>query len=383
VSAPAPKPARSKSWLEANIWLGIELGSWLRLLARNQFAVTPTRIPMAALITAAAAGNSLLRGVQALRYGRQASRIAVPDDPIFIVGHWRTGTTMLHELLALDERHRAPTTYESLSPNHFLLTEGVVRRFLPFLLPRKRPRKRPFDNMRMSYDRPQEDEAALALRGVPSPFLSVAFPRRAPQWPRYVDLDALTPRQLAAWESGFRQFLQLLLVRRTGRLVLKSPQHANRLPTLAAMFPKARFVHIVRDPYVVYPSTVHFWRTMYDRYGLQHYSRDADEERLHEQVFHDFAHMHERIQQARPLIPAERFYELRYEHLAADPVGEVEKLYTAFELGDFATVRPAIEQYAERSRRYKTNEYADLDAGTRVEIASRWRPYFQTHSYAV
>jgi omega-hydroxy-beta-dihydromenaquinone-9 sulfotransferase len=378
VSARVPKPARSKSWLEANIWLGIELASWLRLLARNHFAVTPTRIPMAALITAAAAGNSLLRGVQALRYGRQASRIAVPDDPIFIVGHWRSGTTMLHELLAFDERHRAPTTYESLSPNHFLLTEGAVRRFLPFLLPRKRP----FDNMRMSYDRPQEDEAALALRGVPSPFLSVAFPRRAPQWPRYVDLDALTPRQLAAWQNGLRQFLQLMLLRRPGRLVLKSPQHSNRLPTLAAMFPKARFVHMVRDPYVVFPSTLHFWGTMYDRYGLQRYNlQETDKQRLREQVLDDFAHMHDRIQQARPLIPPERFFELRYEQLAADPVGEVEKLYAAFQLGDFAVVRPAIAQYADRSRRYKTNEYADLDAATRGEIASRWAPYFQAHAY--
>ena len=69
---------------------------------------------MAALVTLAAAGNSLLRGVQSLRYGRQVRRVDVPDDPIFIIGHWRTGTTMLHELLALDARHRCPSTYESL-----------------------------------------------------------------------------------------------------------------------------------------------------------------------------------------------------------------------------------------------------------------------------
>ena len=183
---------------------------------------------MAALITLAAAGNSLLRGVQALAYGRRVRRIVVPEDPIFIIGHWRTGTTMLHELLALDPRHRCPSTYESLAPNHFLLSERFVRRFARFLLPRTRP----FDNMRMSFDRPQEDEAALALRGIPSPFLTVAFPRRPPQHPEYVDLERLSPRQLAAWQSGMRRFLQLLLFRRPGRLVLKSPQHTNRLRVL-------------------------------------------------------------------------------------------------------------------------------------------------------
>jgi hypothetical protein len=169
---------------------------------------------------------------------------------------------MLHELLALDPRLRAPTTYESLSPNHFLLTERFVRRFGSWLLPRKRP----FDNMRMSYDRPQEDECALALRGVPSPFLSIAFPRHPNPYPKYVDLDDLSPRELAAWQAGFREFLQLLLFRRPGRLVLKSPQHTNRVRVLAEMFPQARFIYMTRDPFVVFPSTLHFWSTMHERY---------------------------------------------------------------------------------------------------------------------
>ncbi len=399
-----------KSWLEANIWLGVDLAAWLRLLARNRFAIHPTRIPMAALVAAAAAGNSLLRGVQWLRFGRDVRRVPLADDPIFIIGHWRTGTTMLHELLALDPRHRAPTTYESLSPNHFLLSEGFVRRFAAWLLPRKRP----FDNMRMSYDRPQEDEAALALRGVPSPFLTVAFPRRPPQYPEYVDLDGLSPRALAAWQAGFRRLLQLLLFRRAGRLVLKSPQHTNRLPVLSAMFPRARFVYMIRDPYVVFPSTIHFWRTMYERYGLQgtvpilrsprskmgnpgdcpDFAQSSEqngtvplrpsesyESLLREQVFRDFAHMHERLEATRSLIPADRFYELRYERLAADPVAEMEQLYATLDLGDFETVRPAIAAYADRSRRYKTNEYAELDAPTREEITRRWAAYLDRHGY--
>jgi hypothetical protein len=361
-----------KSRLEANIWLGIELAAWLRLLARNRFAIRPARIPMALWVAVAAAANSMLRGVQSLRYGRRIRRVAVPDDPIFIIGHWRTGTTMLHELLALDPRTRAPTTYESLSPNHFLISERVVSRFAPWMLPRTRP----FDNMRMSFDRPQEDEAALALRGVRSPFLTVAFPRLPTQYPEYVDLDNLSPRQLAAWQADFRRLLQLLLLRRAGRLVLKSPQHTNRLPALVAMFPRARFIHIVRDPYVVFPSTCHFWRTMYERYGLQR----VDEARLRERVFDDFAHMHERLQATRSLVSPGQFYELRYERLAAEPIPELERLYAALDLGDFASVRPAVAQYAERTRRYKTNQY-ELDDATRDEITNRWAPYFDRHGY--
>jgi hypothetical protein len=103
--------------------------AWVRLLGRNRFAISFSRAPMALVVTVVAAGNTVLRWVQALWYGRRVRAVAVPDDPIFIIGHWRTGTTMLHELMALDARHRCPTTYESLSPNHFLLSEPVVRRF--------------------------------------------------------------------------------------------------------------------------------------------------------------------------------------------------------------------------------------------------------------
>lgn len=362
-----------KSPLEANLWLGFDSRAWLRLLARNRFAVTPTRIPLAALVTFAAAGNTALRGMQSLLYGRRVREIAVPDDPIFIVGHWRTGTTMLHELLALDPAHRCPTTYESLSPNHFLLTEKFVRRWLPFLIPRTRP----FDNMRMGFDRPQEDEAALALRGTPSPFLAAAFPRRPLPWPEYVDLASLTPQQLARWQADFRKLLQLLLFHRRGRLVLKSPQHTNRMPALLAMFPRARFIHITRDPYVVFPSTMHFWRIMIQKYGLQR----PDEPRLREQVFTAFAQMHENVELARTQLPSEAFHELRYEQLAEDPVREVRNIYD-FLGEEYADVEPQVAHYADRSRRYKTNEYAGLDDATRKEIAERWAPYFERHGYA-
>ena len=81
--------------------------------------------------------------------------------PIFILGHWRTGTTLLHEFMIRDERFGYPTTYECMDPNHFLLTEGLFTRWLNFLVPTHRP----MDNMKAGFDRPQEDEFALCMLG--------------------------------------------------------------------------------------------------------------------------------------------------------------------------------------------------------------------------
>lgn len=279
---------------------------------------------------------------------------------------------MLHELLALDPRNRCPTTYECLSPNHFLLSERIVRRLASWMLPRTRP----FDNMKLSFDRPQEDEAALCLRGQPSPFLTVAFPQRSTQDSQYVNLDDLTPKQLMAWKNKFLWFIRLLIFKKPGRLVLKSPQHTFRLPVLNTMFPQAKFIYLVRDPYVVYPSTVHFWTTMYSIYGLQHFDKNL----VHEQVLTTFEQMHERLEATRQQVSSERFHEMRYESLSENPVEQMELLYETLGLGEFETIRPAVEKYAERSRRYKTNEY-EVDRTSCEVVAKRWRAYIQKYGY--
>ena len=359
-------------WFEGTLWSGMQLVAWLRLLARNRLAVSPRRIPMALAITVLATVNTGLGWWQHARYGRRLRQVRLPDDPLFIIGHWRTGTTMLHELLALDHRNRCPTTYESLSPNHFLVSEPFARRWFSFVIPRKRP----FDQMRLGFDRPQEDEVALCNLGSPSPFLTVAFPNRPPQYPNYVDLERLSSRQLLRWQATMRKFLQSLLFRRPGRLVLKSPQHTFRVKMLLKMFPRARFVHIVRDPYVVFPSTVHFWKVMYASYGLQRPRLDA----LHQQVFETFRAMYEKFEATRSLIDPSRLFELRYEDLVADPVAQVCTLYARLELGDFSVARRAVEDYAVRSKRYRSNQY-ELSEETRKQITHQWKWFIEKYDY--
>src|SRR5262245_46009027 len=206
------------------MWSGMAFSAWAALLIRNRLAVSPSRIARAAVVSVYSALNSTLGLAPQAVYGRCIRRVPVPDDPLFIIGHWRTGTTMLHELLGLDERNRCPTTYECLTPCHFLISEPTVRSRLWFLLPKRRP----MDNMKVSIDRPQEDETAMCELGARSPFLTVLFPNRPLQDPRYVDFDELTPAELARWTRQHQGFLQSILYKRAGRLVLKSPQHTFR-----------------------------------------------------------------------------------------------------------------------------------------------------------
>ena len=111
------------------------------------------------------------------------------------------------------------------------------------------------DNMEAGWDRPQEDEFALCNMGSPSPYLTIAFPNRPPQDQEYFDLEGLSPQARERWKRRLVWFLKCVTVRRRKRIVLKSPPHTFRVKTLLELFPNARFVHIIRDPHVIFPST--------------------------------------------------------------------------------------------------------------------------------
>ena len=159
-----------------HVWEGCDFFAWARLLLRNRLAVSPPQWYVAFIVTFVSLGHTLLRWVQDAWYGSRLDRVTMPHAPLFIIGHWRTGTTLLHELLILDERHTCPNTYQCLVPNHFVLSERLGKRCLRFLMPSRRP----MDNMAAGWDRPQEDEFALCMLGQPSPYLTIAFPNRPP-----------------------------------------------------------------------------------------------------------------------------------------------------------------------------------------------------------
>ncbi len=354
------------------IWEGMDFFAWIRLLARNRFAISPSCIYIAIIVTFVTIFHSVLRLIQEAWLGGRIRRTQIRQPPIFIIGHWRTGTTLLHELLILDPRHTYPTTYECLEPNHFLLTEKLLTRLFWFLAPTHRP----MDNMAAGWDRPQEDEFALCMLGLPSPYLKIAFPNRPEPHPESDDLEGMRPLQLAAWKRGFYRFLQRLTLKEPGRLILKSPTHTCRIRTLLELFPNARFVHIVRDPRVVFPSTVTLWKTLWRVHGLQ-VPNYAD---LEEYVFRNFTHLYQRLEASRPLLDPSRFYEIRYEELVRDPIGEMSKLYRHLGLGEFEKVKPRLDQYFAERADYQTNRY-EQSPELKARIEARWGDVIRRYGY--
>jgi len=378
LAKPTPEkrpPFAAKSYsslLTPRFWHGMTFSAWAKLLVRNRFAISPRRFPLACAISGFTLLNSGLRILQELMYGRRADARHLSQWPIFIIGHWRSGTTLLHELMVLDSRHNFPTTYQCFAPHHFLLTELFITEWFGFVLPSRRP----MDNMEAGWTRPQEDEFALCNLGIRSPYLTIAFPNRPPADREYLDLVGLPPEEIQRWKDALLWFLKRVNYSDPRRIVLKSPPHTARVKTLAELFPAARFVHITRNPYEIFSSTMKLWSSLYRDQALQ-VSRDPG---LREYVFDSLERMYAAYAQQRQYVPDERLHELRYEDLVADPVGQIAAIYDRFELGGFDKVQPRLHEYQESRRDYRTNRHR-LDEDLRQEIRRRWSWYFEEFGY--
>jgi hypothetical protein len=220
------------------------------------------------------------------------------------------------------------------------------------------------DNMAVGFARPQEDEFALCGIGLPSPYLSIAFPGRPPQDPEYLDFDRVPAEQVDAWQQGLARFLKRVALKRPGRIVLKSPAHTARLPALVRAFPDARFIHIVRDPYEVFPSTLHLWKSLQEAWAIA----PGPCPWLREHVLQSFVRMYAAFDRGVALVPRDHLVHTTYEDLVARPLVELQRIYSHLGLGDFDRVRPSVERYLDGLKDYKRNEFKtsreDIDAVT-------------------
>lgn len=371
---PSPSAAPKPPWAP-RMWQGCDFFAWLRLVRRGRLAVHPRLFHVAAIDTVTSFSNTLLGLFQDAALGRAVRKTKLPAPPIFLLGHWRTGTTLLHDLFICDERFGYPTTYECMSPCHFLLTERILSRWLRFLVPDRRP----MDNVRMGFDRPQEDEFALALlTGDASPYCDWAFPNRPMRNQAYLDLVGLPASKVRRWQRTFKQFLKRVTYKTGKRLVLKSPPHTARVPVLKEMFPDALFVHIMRDPYVVYRSTVNLWRTLWAQHGLQVPTYAG----LEEHVLSTYVRMYDRLEEGKKLLGPGQFHELKYEDLVRDPSGEMRKVYAALNLGGFDRVLPRLEAYLATIKGYETNRW-QLTPAERATVTQRWGDVIRRYGYEV
>jgi hypothetical protein len=354
-------------------WHGMRIGGLLSLLLRNPFSVAIVRMPMVFILLLITPWNDLLYFIQTLRFGRRIKEAQLKAPPLFVVGHWRSGTTLLHELLSLDERWASPSTYQCFAPWHFLETEWWMTRFGNFLMPDKRP----MDNMKAGWMLPQEDEFAMMNLGCDSPYLRIAFPKRGPVFQHLLDGSSVTDEQWRPFAEKFTWFLKTLTVRHEKPLILKSPTHTGRIGRFHDMFPGSVFIHISRDPRKLFPSTVRLWESLDTVQGLQYPVSDQEYEDL---VLDSFNRMYDGYFAFRDKIPSAQLIEIRYEDLVADPIHHLEQLYQKLGWDGFESMRPTLESRMQQDRDYQVNRHS-MSAEQESKVRRVCEKYMRLYGY--
>lgn len=369
-----PDALKHRWSLSHNYLAGITAGAWWRLLRDNRFAVSPAYWHRAAFITLSSVLNSWHARREQREFGVAVAATAVHPQPIFILGHWRSGTTHLHNLLALDERFAFANTYQVVNPATFLSTEEVRSRRYAWMVPPKRL----MDNMALNFQSPQEEEFAPALLSLRSLYLGMSFPRRMPHYERHLTFDDASVADREAWKAGFMSFAQKLSYKFGGRpLLLKSPPNTARVRMLLELFPEAKFVHIHRNPYEVYQSQHKFYDTV-----LWHtYLQRPDRSRMSDEILARYRAVFAALFRDLPLIPSGQFHELAFAELEQNPIGEVKRIYEALGLGGFETLRPRLETYIASLRGYEKNAFPPLDPATRARVQEAASACFDRWGY--
>ncbi len=202
-------------------------------------------------------GSTNSRLGQALAAQREPMTL---DDPLLIAGPWRSGTTVMHELLAAALGSTTPLTWQCMNACAFELT------------PRRsggRSIARPMDGLEISDDSPQEDEFALLALGVDSAYRAFWMPHRIGELQHTLDPQywLARPQWLTTWEAFLRGLLRTASQPRQP-LILKSPNHTYRLPSILQRFPRTRIVWMARPAGEVFQSNRLMWQMMFDRHGL-------------------------------------------------------------------------------------------------------------------
>jgi hypothetical protein len=317
-----------------------------------------------------------LRVLEKVRFGRAIDAVEIGHPPLFILGHWRTGTTFLHNLLAQDPALGSISTLETAAPGFYLTASKTLRPFFESRLPKTRH----MDNMGMSLELPQEEEIALARVSPHSVYHGWSFPRRLQfYFDRYALFEDIPEAAFEGWKSDYIAFLKRTTYHAHGRrLVLKNPLNTCRIPVLLELFPRARFIYIYRNPYTVFASTMRLHLEMLRNFALQNY----DPHDVEAFALYAYKRMMKRYLQDRARIPDGHLVEVKFEEFEKDPLGQARRIYADLDLPGFDEAEPAFQSHIDSQSSHRKNEF-HLESSEIERIKREWGFAFAEWPYDV
>jgi omega-hydroxy-beta-dihydromenaquinone-9 sulfotransferase len=380
---------------------GICLPQWISILIQRHREIEWTTYwPRLLVITLLSCVNSVLAIPEWFFYRTSIENAVIHPRQVFILGHPRTGTTLLHSLLALDtDRFAICTTFCSGFPSCFLWFE----RFGKLLFSNVMDDTRPMDNVKLHFDLPQEDEIATnVLSSGTSPYMALFFMRQEPTFRSFFafqddadgDESSMPPAMIAkarkCWTDAFLLLLRKLTLRASSlrtiqtvqqtqqqQLLLKSPVHTARIPLLLSLFPDAQFLYIHRNPYDVFRSAAHMADTTY----WYTYLNTPNDDMIQEFILRQYEILWDRYEQGRVMLRPDQWMEVSFDDVSSKPLETVRSIYKHFSW-DWKGIESTLQSELSNVKAYERNRHQPLSPALRRVIEDRWGPSFDRLGYS-
>lgn len=372
------KETKKQPILSVNHYLlGVRFDNYLRLLARARFNIKPSKIPQATfigLLSLVLAPFALIEGAVC---AIPIARTKIRKDPVFILGHWRSGTTYLQNLMSRDPQFGwAKPTQTAMFSNCALLgwaLKGGVQKGIKG--------SRPMDNVQYDLNLPMEETFAI---GNFTPYTLdhlLAFPI---VWEKYVDcafVDELPKKDRDAFKRAYQYAMKKLTMLWKGKqLILKSPDNTARIGCMLEMYPDAKFVNIYRDPYDTVRSSVNM---ILSQVNLVHLTplpdtdlRELLEDMVVERTFDMYKDLFAREKTFKP----GHYVSIKYEDFVQEPERYLREIYEVLELDGFEAALPHFRAFIAEQKDYQTNKKT-MSPRLREKINKHLGFYFEHYGY--
>ncbi len=271
------------------------------------------------------------------------------DAPLFVLGPPRSGTTILHELLALDPQLRAPRAWEALYP-------------LPGMPAHRRRELAECESELWADIHPEFMTMHELASDLPCECHHlITYDFASPYWSMQHDSASFVKWQLAHRDTigrGYRLHRRILQTLQHGaaprRWLLKSPYHLSMLDALFAEYPDALVIHTHRDPRKFVPSLVSILAAL--RFMR---SDRVDIAKLGSGMGAGYRMILQKViaQRADGSIPNDRIADCHFSDLMADPVGTLRRIYGQLSLEWPDGHDRAITSYLEAKPKAKHGEH--------------------------
>ena len=309
-----------------------------------------------------------LRVIEQLRFDKAILRHRPPDNPIFVLGHWRSGTSHLQGLLSLDERHATCSLAQCLFADCMLTTKSWLPAVIDNVATALRIRY-PIQDTPLRSSLPAEEEIAmLSLMDPASSNWGQIFPASMRD-------HATRPADDASWADAYRYIVnKLSIAHGDTRLVLKSPMNTARVELLARLWPRAVFVHVHRHPLDVFASSRRLWQTILRLSALQKIAPEA----VDEMIIDVYEHVNRRYLEQRAAVEPGRIIDVAYEDLRTDGLATIDRVYRELGLGPPPTNGIVAHISANPAPRFKPR---NIEAELEATLQSRWAFAFEAWDY--